>query len=121
MNKKNGLIIGGVLMAALALMLLAPMLRTRADEPMAIITVNGREYARIPLAKPQTVTVAQEGGEVNVIDVSAQGVVMASSTCQNQLCVAMGEVTLDNWETRPNQQFIICLPNRISVELAVAP
>lgn len=31
----------------------------------------------------------------------------------------MGEVTLDNWETRPNQQFIICLPNRVSVELVV--
>ena len=47
------------------------------------------------------------------------GAVMASSTCHNQLCVQMGEVTLDNWETRPNQQFIICLPNRVSVELVV--
>ena len=46
---------------------------------------------------------------------------MASSTCGNQLCVHMGAVTLNNWETRPQQTYIICLPNRVSVELAVAP
>ena len=61
----------------------------------------------------------QEDGSVNVIEISERGAVMASSTCHNQLCVQMGEVTLDNWETRPNQQFIICLPNRVSVELVV--
>ena len=61
----------------------------------------------------------QEDGSVNVVEISERGAVMASSTCHNQLCVQMGEVTLDNWETRPNQQFIICLPNRVSVELVV--
>ena len=55
-----------------------------------------------------------------MVEVTAEGAVMLSSTCHNQLCVKMGEVTRDNWETRPNQQFIICLPNRVSVELAVA-
>ena len=59
------------------------------------------------------------GQNGNVIEISERGAVMASSTCHNQLCVQMGEVTLDNWETRPNQQFIICLPNRVSVELVV--
>ena len=62
----------------------------------------------------------QDSGEVNVVEVSTRGAVMHSSTCHNQNCVMMGEVTLDNWEMRPNQQFIICLPNRVSVELAVS-
>lgn len=86
---------------------------------MAIITVDGKEYARVPLSRPQTVTVRQKDGSVNVIEVTERGAVMQSSTCGNQLCVKMGEVTLDNWQFRPNQQFIICLPNRVSVELAV--
>ena len=64
-------------------------------------------------------TVAQKDGCVNVVEVSSRGAVMLSSTCDNQLCVNMGEVTVDNWEFRPNQQFIICLPNRVSIELAV--
>ncbi len=121
MNKKNLLVIGIILLAAAAMLAATTLLRpmTETDEDMVIITVDGKEYTRVPLSKPQTVTVAQENGCVNVVEVSDHGAVMLSSTCDNQLCVNMGEVTVDNWEFRPNQQFIICLPNRVSIELAV--
>lgn len=120
MNKKNWLIIGGALLLALALLALSPLTRTKTSQDVVIITVDGKEYARVPLSSPQKVTVEQDSGEVNVVEVSTRGAVMHSSTCHNQNCVMMGEVTLDNWEMRPNQQFIICLPNRVSVELAVS-
>ncbi len=121
MNKKNYLVIGGILLIAAVMLALTLLNRpmTAVDEDMVIISVDGKEYARVPLSKPQTVTVAQKDGSVNVVEVSDHGAVMLSSTCDNQLCVEMGEVTVDNWETRPNQQFIICLPNRVGVELAV--
>ena len=121
MNKKNFLVIAGVLLIAAALLAVVLLNRpmTAVDEDMVIISVDGKEYARVPLSKPQTVTVEQKNGSVNVVEVSDHGAVMRSSTCDNQLCVEMGEVTVDNWETRPNQQFIICLPNRVGVELAV--
>ena len=121
MDKKNWLVIAVIAVAAVLLMAVTPLLRPAQDveEDVVIITVDGQEYARVPLSKPQTVTVEQENGCVNVVEVSDHGVVMQSSTCGNQLCVQMGEVTVDNWEFRPNQQFIICLPNRVSVELAV--
>ena len=109
MDKKNYWVIA--LMVALAVGLLAAVTLLRPS--------GGAEYARVPLGQKQTLTVTQEDGSVNVIEISERGAVMASSTCHNQLCVQMGEVTLDNWETRPNQQFIICLPNRVSVELVV--
>ena len=121
MNKKNYLVIGGILLIAAVMLALTLLNRpmTVVDEDMVIISVDGKEYARVPLSKPQTVTVAQKDGSVNVVEVSDHGAVMLSSTCDNQLCVEMGEVTEDNWEYRPNQQFIICLPNRVGVELAV--
>ena len=121
MNKKNILVIGGILLIAAVLLVLTLVNRpmTAVDEDMVIITVDGKEYARVPLSKPQTVTVQQKDGSVNVVEISDHGAVMLSSTCDNQLCVEMGEVTVDNWEFRPNQQFIICLPNRVGVELAV--
>lgn len=121
MNKKNYLVIGGIFLIAAVMLALTLLNRpmTVVDEDMVIISVDGKEYARVPLSKPQTVTVAQKDGSVNVVEVSDHGAVMLSSTCDNQLCVEMGEVTVDNWETRPNQQFIICLPNRVGVELAV--
>ena len=121
MNKKNYLVIGGIFLIAAVMLTLTLLNRpmTVVDEDMVIISVDGKEYARVPLSKPQTVTVAQKDGSVNVVEVSDHGAVMLSSTCDNQLCVEMGEVTVDNWEYRPNQQFIICLPNRVGVELAV--
>lgn len=119
MNKKNWLIPGAIALVAVALLLLSPLLKTSADEDTVIITVDGSEYARVPLSQPQTVTVTQADGSVNVVVVTEKGAYMESSTCKNQQCVHMGEVTVDNWETRPNQLFIICLPNRVSVELAV--
>ena len=121
MDKKNWLVIAAIAVVALLMLAMTLLLRPMqaVEEDVVIISVDGREYARVPLSRPQTVTVAQENGSVNVIEVSDHGAVMHSSPCDNQLCVQMGEVTVDNWEFRPNQQFIICLPNRVSVELAV--
>ena len=121
MNRKTRVVIAIVVLAAVLLLALTLLMRpmTAVEEDMVIITVDGKEYTRVPLSKPQTVTISQASGSVNVVEVSSRGAVMVSSTCDNQLCVHMGEVTVDNWEFRPNQQFIICLPNRVSVELAV--
>ena len=122
MDKKNWLVIAGIAAFALILLtvvLFGPRPAKDVEENMVIISVDGKEYARVPLSAPQTVTVGQTDGSVNVIEVSDHGAVMLSSTCGNQLCVKMGEVTVDNWEFRPNREFIICLPNRVSVELAV--
>ena len=121
MDKKNFLVIGIIVLLAGVLLAVTLLNRpmTAVNEDMVIITIDGKEYARVPLSQPQTVTVSQENGCVNVVEVSDHGALMLSSTCDNQLCVNMGEVTVDNWEFRPNQQFIICLPNRVSIELAV--
>lgn len=119
--KRNLIILGTVVAAAVCLILLNPLIGTQTGQDEIIVTVAGSEYARIPLGQPQTLTVTQENGAVNVIEVTRDGVMMLSSTCENQLCVHMGKVTRDNWETRPERQFIICLPNRVSVELAVKP
>ena len=119
MDKKNWIILGAVVIVAAVMLLISPMLLTQSDEDAVLITVGGVEYARVPLTQPQTVTVRQATGEVNVVEVTDRGAVMHSSTCDNQLCVQMGSVTLDNWEFRPNQTFIVCLPNRVTVELVV--
>lgn len=122
MDKRNFGIIA--ILIATAILLLSIVLLMRpvsldASDAEIVITVDGEPYARVPLGQPQTVTVTQPDGSVNVVEITERGAVMASSSCHNQLCVQMGEVTLDNWETRANQQYIICLPNRVSVELVV--
>ena len=120
MERKNWLIPLTVVIVALLMLAASRLLRpTGAEENMVVITLDGKVIDRVPLSAPRTVTVEQPGGAVNVVEVSDHGAVMLFSTCDNQLCVHMGEVTVDNWEFRPNQAFIICLPNRVSVELVV--
>lgn len=120
MKKKNLLVVAVVAMAAVLLLFVSKAVGPQtAGEDMVIISVDGKEYRRVPLSEPQIVTIEQADGCVNVIEVTENGAVMRSSTCDNQLCVGMGEVTVDNWQYRANQQFIICLPNRVSIELAV--
>ena len=57
------------------------------------------------------------GENANVIRLSSQGVVMDSSTCDNQDCVMQGQVTLDNKDDRVLRNMILCLPNDVGIEL----
>ena len=119
-DKKNWLLIGGILLAALVLLALTPLLPgTTADVDCVVITVNGAEYARVPLSQPQLVTINQENGAVNVVEVTESGMRMVSSTCQNQICVNRGAITLSNWELMGGA-FISCLPNQVMLELVEA-
>lgn len=120
MDKKNLLVIGCVVLLAVVLLALTPLLpRRTAEESCVVIRVGDAEYARIPLSQPQTLTVAQENGAVNVIEVTENGMRMISSTCANQVCVHKGLVTLDNWEMKGGA-FIACLPNQVILELVEA-
>ena len=120
MDKKNLLIIGGVAVMALLLMLLMPLMPAPAvDEDTVIVRVGQEEYARIPLSQPQQMTIEQENGAVNVLEVTSRGMMMLSSTCDNQVCVHKGEVTLDNWELKGGA-FVYCAPNQVMLELVEA-
>ena len=75
-------------------------------------------YATVPLGEPQEIRVEQENGCVNVVAVTEDGAYMKSSSCDNQLCVQQGMVTLENWQLRMLGRQIICLPNQVVVEIA---
>ena len=91
----------------------------KAEEDTVVIRVGNEEYARVPLSEPQTLTIKQENGAVNVVEVTENGMRMVSSTCQNQICVHRGWITLDNWELMGGA-FISCLPNQVLLELLEA-
>lgn len=121
MDKKNWLLLGGIVLLAAALLAVTQLLPgTAADEDCVVIRVGNEEYARVPLSQPQTLTIRQENGAVNVVEITQSGMRMVSSTCGNQICVHQGLVTLDNWELKPQQQFISCLPNQVMLELVEA-
>ena len=88
-------------------------------EAYLYIIVNGRVSGIYAVGEEGDVTVDQGNGKVNVIHMTEKGFYMASSTCDNQLCVHQGEVTIDNYQQRILGASVLCLPNNVDLELVV--
>lgn len=120
LKKRDVWVIGGVALVALAVLLAWPLL-SRNQQARARcyiqLTVDGVKQPPRLLERDEDVEIRQESGAVNVLRLTDHSVRMHSSTCHNQLCVQQGEVTLENRDIRPLQSLIVCLPNRVSVEL----
>lgn len=83
------------------------------------IYVDGALYAEAPISETREIAVRQADGKENIVSIEGEGVHMAHASCDNQHCVQQGEVTPDNWTRRSLGRTIICLPNRVLVELAL--
>ncbi len=83
-----------------------------------LVTVDNRTYKPYPLTKTGDYTINQKRKKaVNVIHVTEDSIQMASSTCDNQNCVGEGIVTLENKADRILGNYIVCLPNGVTLEL----
>ena len=118
--KKDLWIIGGVLLAALvALLLMRPWTRAgRETGVTVIIHLHDTVYARVPADRYQTITIDQGDGKVNIVEIGPAGVCMHASTCKNQICVKQGTLDPAQLDALPLNNWIVCLPNGVSVELA---
>ena len=120
MKKKDWLMIGGVLLLALLAFIASRVLAPKQPEATVTIYVGEKVYQTVPADDYQTITIDQGDGKVNTIHVTPTSMVMASSTCHNQLCVQQGVVTADNAEQRPLYNMIVCAPHRLVLELLTA-
>lgn len=75
----------------------------------AVITVDGQLYGTYNLDENQTIEVGQDG-HLNKITIKDATVQMSYSDCKNQVCVKDGEISRTN-------QSIVCLPNKVMVEI----
>lgn len=75
-----------------------------------VIYKDGQVFAAVPLTVERTVVVEDENGSRNVIRVEDGKAEMIEASCPDQICVHSRPV-------QKNGQSIICLPNRVSVEV----
>lgn len=118
MKKRDVLLIAGILIVASALFFGVKYFvgGNRGASGYVSITVNSREWMRLPLDEPTSYTVHQSNGAENTITIDEGGVVYVSqSTCDNQDCVEQGKITPENVDTRVLMNQIICLPNGVVV------
>lgn len=76
---------------------------------MVCIYTDGEEYACYSLLEDRTVTI-DRNSHINKITIKDSHVSMTFSDCANQNCVKQGEIS-------KTSQSIVCLPNRVVVEI----
>lgn len=90
--------------------------RVPAESYLRIIVAN-RLYQPIPLSGDHLITITQPTGQKNVAVVEHGEVHMEASTCENQVCVTQGMMSMQNRDLRALMNFIICAPNEVVLEL----
>jgi len=127
--KHFGLMTGRDILIALAVIAAALVLyisfgRTKtasATHVNVYLGTGGEPYQRVPLNEDRSIRIDQGDGRVNVIEIKDGGVQMAYSTCINQDCVHEGVVTDESRKRRALGDWIVCLPNAVSIELVEGP
>ena len=109
MKKKDIIIIALALLAALALYLVS-QISLGAKASVVVVTVDGREVLRKPLAMENRYDIAQDDGSLNVIRVEDGAVFMEEANCRDGLCIRQGKM-------RNGAKTIVCLPHKVVVQL----
>lgn len=118
MKKRDVLLIAGILVVAAGLFFGVKYFidGEKAVTGYVSITVNSREWVRLPLDTPTSYTVHQSNGAENTITIDEGGDVYVShANCDNQDCVEQGHITPKNVDVRVLMNQIICLPNNVVV------
>ena len=119
MKKRDIIIIAVFLAVAIIGMAAFKLFAPKGAITYADIYVNDSLYEVVPLNEDTVITVDQGDGKVNYVEVKDGAIFMRDSTCADHLCVQQGEMTPENYEDRPMLNWIICLPNRVTVELRI--
>lgn len=120
MKKKDIILIGGVLLLALLAFLASRYLAPKTSGALVTVYVGEAVYTQVSANEYQTITVDQGDGKVNVIVIDEHGVHMESSTCKNQICVHHSVIDPKNADDLLLDNWIVCLPNAVSVEVTGA-
>lgn len=98
-----------IILIALGIAVTVMSLTGAEDGSVVQISVDGKTYGVYSLNKDQTIEIKQDKS-INKITIKDGHVQMSDSTCKNQICVKTGEIS-------NTSQSIVCLPNKVMVEI----
>lgn len=108
MKKKDIILMGGILVIALALFLIMHLTRSKTGNQIQI-TVDGTVYGTYSLAKDQVIEV-EENDFYNRIRIQDGEAYMEEANCPDGYCEEQGKIG-------GRTQTIICLPHKLVVEV----
>lgn len=108
-KRKNDLILIIALLVVSLLAYLVINFFIKKDGNYVIVTVDGQEVYKLDLNKEQEVTIHGTNGD-DVLVISNGKASMVEASCPDQLCVHQKSIS-------KNGETIVCLPNKIVVEV----
>ena len=112
---KDAMIIGAVLLLAAAAFIVHAL--TKPAPLYAVIYVGNEVYAKLPADEYGSTTIDQGDGRLNIVTINETGVYMEYSTCKNQICTHHAPIDPERAEELLLSNWIVCLPNGVSVSL----
>ncbi len=109
MKRKDILLIACALALA-TLLYLVSQISLGAQASDVVVTVDGREVLRRPLAMENSYVIEQEDGSRNVVRVEGGAVRMEEANCRDGLCIRQGRM-------KNAAKTIVCLPHKLVVRL----
>ncbi len=103
MKKRDLILIAGVLLAALALLLVFEL--TRKEGARVVVKVDGTEVAEYSLTENGTYEL---NGGTNILRIEDGKAYLCEADCPDHLCVKQGKV-------HRTGEVITCLPNKLTV------
>ena len=119
MKKRDVLIVAVLLFVAVAGMAAVKLLAPNTVTDRARIYVGSYIYKEVSLSEDQVIEIDQGNGIVNHVEVKDGAIFMADSSCPDQQCVGQGDISMENYEIRVLRNWIVCLPNQVTVALVL--
>ncbi len=110
--KRGDIVIAAVLLIALGWYGYSALFSqsSHTEAAYAVITVNGEPYDTVALTEEEQEFEIRTDRGYNLLRVSEHGIEMIESDCPDKVCIGFGHVHHVNDK-------IVCLPNRIFVEV----
>ena len=107
MKKRDIILLAAlILTGVLLLVLFSAIIRDKGET--ALVLVDGKEYARLPLGEDTELIIEGVGG-TNTLVIKDGKAYMTHADCPDLLCVRTGKAT--------ELKTIVCLPHRVTVSV----
>ncbi len=110
--KKNDkiLIIGVLLIACIAGVILLFTQKTVSDGGVAVVTIDGAEYAQFSLDENVVEKIELPDGSYNILEIKDGKADITEASCPDGICVNHRKISKTN-------QTIVCLPNKVIITI----
>ena len=106
--RKNDIILAAVLVVIAALIWLF-IYMARSEGAYVLVTVDGEVFGEYPLDTDAEICIGDDES-YNILVIKDGSAAITKASCPDKLCVNQGEINYDG-------QSIICLPNKVVVEV----